>query len=114
MKLKKILSILCVVLLLGLGGWYYFTEMYSVPIKQIYSNPRDYSNRKIAISGTVTERFSLFVIRYFTLQDVSGSIVVVTEQPMPAVGEQIRVTGYVVDGFSLGEQQTLVFREERL
>ena len=111
--MKNILFVLFFAALCALGGWYYLEEIHTVPIEQVYKNPREYSNRKIAISGTVTERFSLFVIRYFTLRDPSGNIVVVTEQPMPAVGEQVRVKGYVEDGFSLGDQQTLVFREAR-
>lgn len=113
MRLNKILFILFFAFSAGIGSWYYFTEIQTVPIEKIYKHPRDYSNRKIAISGTVTERFSLFVIRYFTVQDATGNILVVTEQPMPAVGEAVRVKGYVEDGFSLGEQQTLVFREAR-
>ncbi len=98
-------------IILGVGGWYYMTKVYSVSIGNVVENPREYMNKEIAISGTVVERFSLFVVRYFILQDSASSITVVTEQPLPAVGAKVRVKGKIEEGFSLGDQQTLVFVE---
>ncbi len=109
--MKNLIISLLLAIILGTGGWYYYTKIYSVSIGDVIENPREYMNREIAVSGTVVERFSLFVIRYFILQDSKGSITVVTEQPLPAVGAKVRVKGEIQEGFSLGDQQTLVFVE---
>jgi len=111
--MKKALSVILLAGLLGLGGWYYYNEIYAVPISKLLDNPRDYAGRNITIAGTVTERFSLLVVRYFNLRDASGDIMVVTDQPMPAVGTEVRVKGQVAESFSMGDQQVLVFVESK-
>lgn len=88
--------------------------MHATPIGKIINDPRKFSGRDIAVSGTVTDRFSLFVMRDFTLRDPSGDIAVVTDQPLPAVGAAVRIEGRVEEGFSLGQQQVLVFIEKTL
>lgn len=98
-------------IVVGIAGVYYANQVHSTQIGKVINNPRNYAGKEIVISGTVTYRFSFFVIRYFDLQDSSGEITVVTDQPLPAVREKIRVKGYVKDGFSLGDKQTLVFLE---
>lgn len=111
--MKGLIVSILTIIVLAVGGWYYATEVHSTQIGKIISNPRDYAGKEIAVSGTVRERFSFFVIRYFNLQDASGKITVVTDQPLPAVGAKVRVKGTIKDGFSLGDQQTLVFLESQ-
>jgi len=84
----------------------------TTPIEQIKSNPRQYSDKRVQISGTVTETFSLLVLKYFILNDGTGEMYVVTKKSMPAKGEKIKVTGTVRDAFSLGETQLLVLLED--
>lgn len=112
--MKGAIAAVLAVVVLGVGGWYYMTSIHATPIGKVTSNPRAYVGREIAIAGTVTERFSLFIVKYFDLRDSSGSIMVVTDKPLPAVGAQIRVRGNLKEGFSLGEQQSLVFVETPL
>lgn len=100
-----------ITMILGVGGWYYVTQIHSTEIGQVMSNPRNFAGKEIAISGTVTERFSLVFIKYFILSDPTGNFTVVTDKPLPAMGEKIRVKGHVTEGFSLGDQQMLVFIE---
>ena len=108
---SKIAALLVILALLGIGGWYYATQIHATAIGNILDNPRAYMGREIAISGTVTERFSFFIIKYFLIRDSTGEIPVVTEQTMPAVGEQVRLRGRVREGFSLGDRQVIVFEE---
>lgn len=109
--MKGIIIASITIIAIGIGGWYYITQVHTTRIGEIINNPRDYAGKEIVISGTVTERFSLMFIKYFNLQDSSGNIAVVSDKPLPAVGMRVRVRGEVNDGFSLGNQQTLVFLE---
>jgi len=84
----------------------------ATPIQKIQSNPREYTDTRVQISGTVTETFSLLVLKYFLLNDGTGEMYVVTKKSMPAKGEKIKVTGTVRDAFSLGETQLLVLLED--
>src|SRR5262245_13294957 len=64
-------------------------------IKDILDQPRDYHSKEITVYGTVTNAVSLLVIKYYEVQDGSGSgsIKVVTDNLLPARGEKLRVTG---------------------
>lgn len=84
----------------------------ATPIQQIQSNPRQYADKRVRISGTVTETFSLLVLKYFILNDGTGEMYVVTRKTMPAKGEKVKVTGTVRDAFSLGDMQLLVLLED--
>jgi len=80
-------------------------------IGDIISHPRDYAGKEVTISGEVTETFSLFVVKYFVVRDSSGEISVVTDRPLPAKGEKIKVKGTVKEAFSLGNKTALVLME---
>ncbi|OPX95626.1 MAG: hypothetical protein A4E58_02017 [Syntrophorhabdus sp. PtaB.Bin006] len=82
-------------------------------IGDVVSHPRDYADKEVSIFGEVTETFSLFVVRYFTLRDSTGEITVITERPLPAKGEKIKVSGTVREAFSLGPNTALVVVEGR-
>jgi aspartyl/asparaginyl-tRNA synthetase len=65
----------------------------STKIKDILDHPRDYENKEITIYGTVTNAVSLLFVKYFEIQDDTGTIKVVTDKLLPAKGKQLRVTG---------------------
>ena len=81
-------------------------------IGNILNRPRDYADKKVTVSGEVTEIFSLFVIKYFVVQDKTGQIAVISDKPLPREGITVRVTGTVKEAFSIGDQQLLVLIEE--
>ena len=109
---KKI--VLC--LLLGSivcgGTWVYLRYIYHVPIKTIVENPRDYEGKGLAISGKVVNRASLSFLKYFTLRDKTGEIIVITSKTLPTIGSTVRIKGKVVEAFTIGNEQLLVFIEE--
>jgi aspartyl/asparaginyl-tRNA synthetase len=80
-------------------------------IGDIAGHPRDYAGKEVSVSGEVTETFSLFVVKYFVLRDSSGEITVVTDRPLPAKGEKIKVKGVVKEAFSIGDKTSLVLVE---
>lgn len=84
----------------------------TTPIGNILDKPRDYADKKVTVFGEVTEIFSLFVIKYFVVQDKTGQIAVVTDKTLPRKGTTVRVTGTVKEAFSIGDQQLLVLVEE--
>lgn len=80
-------------------------------IGDITGHPREYADKEVTISGEVTDTFSFFIVKYFVVQDNSGEISVVTEKPLPAKGEKIRVKGTVKEAFSIGSKTSLVLVE---
>mgnify|MGYP000607290458 CR=1 FL=1 len=81
-------------------------------IKDITDHPRDYAGKQVQVRGEVKSVFSLIVVKYFTLDDGTGSITVVTEKPLPAKGERLTVKGKVEEGFSLGDQTLTLIVED--
>ncbi len=81
-------------------------------IGKITADPREYVGKTLLIDGNVREIFSLYFVKYFILEDKSGFIPVVTDRPLPRVGQKIKVTGIVDEAFSLGDQQVIVFIEK--
>ena len=81
-------------------------------IGEIVEHPRDYAGKHVAVTGRVTETFSLLVIRYYLLKDDTGEIHVVTERPLPVIGEKIKTTGTVKEAFSIGTRSALVLVED--
>jgi len=86
--------------------------VFSTPISKIVDNPRDYDGKKVTVSGEVTETFSFFVMKYFVVDDGTGTITIVTQKALPKKGTKIRVKGEVSEMFSLGETQALVIVED--
>ncbi len=83
----------------------------TTPIGKILQKPREYADTTVVVSGKVKEIFGLFFIKYFIIEDKTGSIAVVTDKPLPKMGSQIKVRGIVKEAFSLGDQQLLVLIE---
>ena len=67
--------------------------------------------KTVVVSGKVKEVFGLVFIQYFILEDKTGSIPVVTDKPLPAVGAELKVHGTVKEEFSLGDKQLMVLVE---
>jgi len=110
MKIILLASFLILCFLLACEKGYFES---SVPIKKLLENPRDYENRTVNIEGEVNEVFSLLVVKYFSVKDDTGEIIVVTERILPKKGEKIKVKGRMVDAFSIGDKTLTVFKEER-
>lgn len=81
-------------------------------IGKILEDPRAYAGRTVTVSGQASEVFSLFVVKYFVVQDKTGQIAVVTDRPLPKTGATVKVRGTVREAFSIGDRQLLVLVEE--
>lgn len=87
------------------------STLFPTQINNILTNPRDYGEKKVTISGTVTDTFSFLVVKYFTVRDATGEMAVVSQGPLPERGSIVKVTGTVKEAFSLGDQQLIVLVE---
>ncbi len=88
------------------------TACYRVQIHDLLENPREYEDKLVTISGTVTDRTSVLVTNYFTLKDQTGEIRVFTDHAMPSVGASVQVKGHVKQVFAVGSSELVVFEEE--
>jgi hypothetical protein len=81
-------------------------------IKDILDHPRDYQSKDITVYGTVTNAVSLLVIKYYEIQDGTGSIKVVTDKLLPTRGEKLKVTGRMTV-VEMGTERWVVLRENQ-
>ena len=79
-------------------------------IRDILNHPRDFEGKQITVYGTVTNAVSLVLIKYYEIQDETGSIKVLTDKLLPGRGEKLRVTGTMAV-VELGTERWVVLRE---
>jgi hypothetical protein len=79
-------------------------------IKDLLDHPRDFENRQITLNGTVTNAVSLLLIKYYEIEDGSGTIKVITDKLLPARGEKLTVTGRMIV-VELGTERLIMLRE---
>lgn len=82
----------------------------STKIKDLLDHPRDYENKDITIYGTVTNATSLLLVKYFEIQDNTGTIKVITDKLLPGKGEKMRVTGRMAV-VEVGSERWVVLHE---
>jgi len=80
-------------------------------IQDILDHPREFENKEITIHGTVRNAVSLLVIKYFEIQDNTGSIKVMTDKLLPSRDEQLTVTGRM-EVVEIGPERWVVLRED--
>ena len=85
----------------------------STEIKDILDHPRNYENKEVTVYGTVTNPVSLLVVKYFEIQDDTGTIKVVTDKILPTKGEKLKVTGRMTV-IEIGTERWIVLREKRV
>jgi hypothetical protein len=96
--------------LLGCRGSEHITK---VTVREVLERPREYENRLIQIDGEVTGIFSLVIVKFFTVKDKTGEIVVLTERILPKKGDRILLKGRVIEPFSIGDQTLTAIKEEK-
>ena len=100
-------------LLLGFGFVLIAGHVNSASIKEIVKDPRTYVDHTVTVEGNVTGVLSLVVFKYFTINDGTGQINVVTDRPLPRQGQKIKVIGKVKEVIALGRDTLLVLMEEK-
>jgi hypothetical protein len=81
------------------------------PIRSILDDPRRYDGKIVTISGDVRDATNLVVLKWYRVEDKTGSIVVVASGAVPMRGASVRVTGTVRQAFVIGDQSLTVIME---
>lgn len=100
-----------------LSGCKYLPVGYT-SISEIMRNPAAFEMQTVKIRGEVTDanKLPLLDVRVYQLSDETGSILVLTQGNLPAVGKQVAILGQVENMMILaGQGLGLIVREtERL
>lgn len=112
MKLKPLIPTLIIYLAFLTFGCDPVNKLTATKIKDILDHPRDYENKEVTVYGTVTNAVSLLVVKYFEIQDDTGTIKVVTswDKLLPTKGEKLKVTGSMA-AIEVGTERWIVLRE---
>jgi hypothetical protein len=114
-NMKKIIIPIAIVIVIGAGAWYYFSQVHTTSIQNIVNNPGVYAGKELAIEGEITDRTAFFgVLKFYKLKDNSGEIIVITRKSLPEVKSSALVKGKMDDAFALGDQKLVVFMEESI
>lgn len=84
----------------------------STPIGDLKANPGKYQGQTVTIKGTVTASAKVLFVSGFTVEDGSGTILVVPKGAVPREGEKVKVKGQVEQLFAVGSSATVVFKEK--
>ena len=113
--MKKIIIAISIVIVIGAGVWYYFSQVHPTSIQNIVNNPGDYTGKELAIEGEITDRTAFFgTLKFYKIKDKSGDVIVITRKSLPEVKSSALVKGRIDDAFALGDQKLMVFREESI
>lgn len=86
-------------------------RLFPTRIGDIAKDPRAFADKDVTVSGEVGEAISLYFVKYFSLNDGTGEIIVVSSKPLPRKGEKLRIKGRIREAFSLGDKTLLVIVE---
>jgi hypothetical protein len=113
--MKKLLLLLigsvlcCTVVFRGCIG---ISDLGTPTVKEVISNPRQFTDREIVITGVVGKTFAIMNMGYFELfGDDASVLTVLSNRGMPMQGKRISVRGTLHQAYALGSDQMLVFVE---
>ena len=109
---KGIAIAIVIVIALGAGVWYYFSQTHRTDIEKLANNPAAYAGKEVAIEGEVTDRTALFgALKFYKIKDKSGEMIVVTKKSLPEIKSTEAVKGRIDEAFSMGDQKLVVLVE---
>ncbi len=82
-----------------------------VSIAEVLGDLRSWDGQSVSLEGTVSAPTNLFGLKYFQLDDGTGTVKVVTERGLPADGSTIKVTGVVKQAVQIGDMELTVIYE---
>lgn len=111
MKPRGLISALVMILAFANVACDTIDRLTATKIKEILDHPREYEEKEVTIYGTVTDAASMLIVKYFEIQDDTGTIKVVTDRVLPAKGEKIKVTGHT-SVIEVGSERWVVLQEK--
>ncbi len=121
-KNMKKLIIIIVIAVCCFGAYHFFLKdnkkiqkisykISSIEIQKILSNPREYEGKEVTVSGKVTTSLSLG-IKFYGINDETGTIYILTDNAVPLEGDLIKVTGIYSQFIKIGGRQYSVISEK--
>ncbi|MBZ5587821.1 MAG: hypothetical protein LAO05_04605 [Acidobacteriia bacterium] len=86
-------------------------SLLATKIGDIQKTPGKYDGRSVTIAGTVTSAHNFLVVKYYDVDDGTGTIAVVTESALPNEGASVRVKGKVNQAYAIGSAHLVVILE---
>jgi hypothetical protein len=71
-------------------------------INHVLSDPSQYRNREVSISGRVVDSYSVAGRGVYLIEDRTGQLWVASAAGVPRRGARVTVRGRIQDGFNLG------------
>ncbi len=81
-------------------------------IKELYDNPDDFHGKEECLEGTVKGGTNLYVLKFYQLEDETGSIIVVTNGAVPNSGKKKQIYGKVNQYFKMPGKGSIMVIEE--
>ncbi len=99
---KKILYIFTVVIL--------FSTSCATPVEKILNHTAKYENREVKVKGRVESTTNIRIMKYYILDDGTGEIYVVTDDPLPPEGSKQTAKGIVKQYLKIGKTQVVAIK----
>ncbi len=121
-QMKKLIGII-IIIAIGYGVYHFLLKdnkdvkeleyrIVSTQIEQILSNPREYEDKEVTVSGTVSTSLSLG-IKYYAINDGTGTIYILTDNAVPLEGDLVKVTGKFNQFIKIGDKQYSTITEKK-
>ena len=111
--IRVTLTVVCLIAIGCLPGCDYLPFGYT-KIGEIVAKAAQFEGREVKIRGKVmdTSKIPLLNIKSYSLQDDTGTIIVITSGPLPAMGQEIGIRGFAENMLIVGGQSFgLTFKE---
>ena len=111
--IRVTLTVVCLIAIGCLPGCDYLPFGYT-KIGEIVAKAAQFEGREVKIRGKVmdTSKIPLLNIKSYSLQDDTGTIIVITPGPLPAIGQEIGIRGFAENMLIVGGQSFgLTFKE---
>lgn len=85
----------------------------STSIETILNNPKDYEGKTVTVRGKVSNAVNVFgAVKFFTIDDGTGSIQVQPKDATPEEGSTVSVKGKVKQLIKIADEELTVIVEE--
>ncbi len=82
-------------------------------ISDIQNNPKEFNDKEVSVKGKVVSSKNAVVLKYFKLEDGTGTIYVITKNDLPDENDKVKVTGNVKQYFKIAGLKLTVIMEEK-
>jgi hypothetical protein len=86
-------------------------ESNTISIQTLLDNPKEFNDRQVRVSGTVTSSVGAFGSGTYDVNDGTGTLTVITDDDTPGEGTRVEVQGEFESLFTIGDLSGAVLKE---